>query len=144
EWQRSQADAAVALRNCDRTEQEIGGCEGRQQPLTVLLSDLLPQEVGCLLRTCEAAGVSEVVLCGNTPGPPDPKVLKTSLQAEDFLRMRRAASAERELQRLATAGMQVWTLDSGINREDSPADQPAAGLFTDFGVRPPVALSLGW
>ncbi|CAE7194049.1 unnamed protein product, partial [Symbiodinium sp. CCMP2456] len=102
EWQRGRADAAVELRNWDRTEQEIAGKEGDRRPLTVLLSDLSPQEVGCLLRTCEAAGVPEVVLCDDTPGPPDPAVLKTSLQAEDFLRIRRAAGAAAELRRLAS------------------------------------------
>eukprot|EP00439_Symbiodinium_sp_Y106_P023841 s5298_g2.t3 len=140
EWQRGRADAAVELRNWDRTEQEIAGKEGDRQPLTVLLSDLSPQEVGCLLRTCEAAGVPEVVLCDDTPGPPDPGVLKTSLQAEDFLCIRRAADAAGELQRLASAGMQVWTLDSDSGNS---AKQPEADLFEDFAPCPPVALGLG-
>ncbi|CAE7602754.1 unnamed protein product [Symbiodinium sp. CCMP2592] len=140
EWQRGRADAAVELRNWDRTEQEIADKEGDRQPVTVLLSDLSPQEVGCLLRTCEAAGVPEVVLCDDTPGPPDPGVLKTSLQAEDFLCIRRAAGAAKELQRLAEAGMQVWTLDSDSGNS---AKQPEADLFEDLAPCPPVALGLG-
>ncbi|CAE7778144.1 unnamed protein product [Symbiodinium sp. KB8] len=146
EWQRGRADAAAELRNWDRTEQEIARKEGDRRPLTVLLSDLSPQEVGCLLRTCEAAGVQEVVLCDDTPGPPDPAVLKTSLQAEDFLRIRRVAGPAEELRRLASAGMQVWTLNS-----DSDSDtlgmmgsaKQEADFFDHFAPRPPLALGLG-
>jgi len=41
--------------------------------------------VGAIFRTCDAAGVSKLFLCGITPFPPHPKVLKTALGAEDFV-----------------------------------------------------------
>lgn len=41
--------------------------------------------VGAIFRTCDAAGVSKLFLCGITPFPPHPKVLKTALGAEEFV-----------------------------------------------------------
>jgi 23S rRNA (guanosine2251-2'-O)-methyltransferase len=40
------------------------------------------QNVGSIIRTCDALGISEVYLCGITPDIKNPKVLKTSLGAE--------------------------------------------------------------
>ena len=39
-----------------------------RHPLVLVLHDVGAHEVGCLLRTCDAAGIQEVFLCGNTPG----------------------------------------------------------------------------
>jgi tRNA G18 (ribose-2'-O)-methylase SpoU len=39
--------------------------------------------VGSIIRTCDALGISEIYFCGITPGPDNPKVKKTSLDAEN-------------------------------------------------------------
>ncbi len=58
ELQRGRQKSAEGLRNWDRTEDELREMQSAQRlPLTILLDGLGPQEVGCLMRTCEAAGV---------------------------------------------------------------------------------------
>eukprot|EP00435_Cladocopium_sp_Y103_P057981 s2248_g20.t1 len=123
ELQRGRQASQEGLRNFDRTEEELqelqalhegNGPSGelvQRVPLTVLLDGLCPHEVGCLMRTCEAAGVQELLLCGETPGPPDARVLKTSLKAEEFLPHRKVGPLKLELERLEEAGIQTWTLE---------------------------------
>ncbi|CAJ1376322.1 unnamed protein product, partial [Effrenium voratum] len=111
ELQRGRQAAASELRNWDRSAEERQQLATGAVPLSVLVDGLEPQEVGCLLRTCEAAGVQELVLCGETAGPPDKKVLKTSLKAEEFLPHRRGSALDQELQKLRQAGVQTWILD---------------------------------
>ena len=41
--------------------------------------------VGNILRTCDAAGVEEIIFCGITPDGNNPKVIKTALGAEKNL-----------------------------------------------------------
>ena len=43
--------------------------------------------VGSILRTCDALGITEVYLCGITPSITDNKVLKTSLGAEGNIKI---------------------------------------------------------
>lgn len=109
--QRAQARAAAELRNSDRTLDEVREAPlGPRAPLIVLLDGLSAIEVGCLLRTCEAAHVQAVLLCGKTPGPPDPQVLKTSLHAEDWLPHRRVSGAAEALHELHAEGCRLWGL----------------------------------
>ncbi len=70
ELQRGRQASQEGLRNFDRTAeelQELQSLHGSPSdplvqrvplsvPLTVLLDGLCPHEVGCLMRTCEAAG----------------------------------------------------------------------------------------
>lgn len=125
ELQRGRQASQEGLRNFDRTAeelQELQSLHGSPSdplvqrvplsvPLTVLLDGLCPHEVGCLMRTCEAAGVQELLLCGETPGPLDARVLKTSLKAEEFLPHRKVGPLKFELERLEEAGIQTWTLE---------------------------------
>lgn len=41
--------------------------------------------VGAIFRTCDAVGVTKLILCGITPFPPHPKVVKTALGAQEFV-----------------------------------------------------------
>lgn len=43
--------------------------------------------VGAILRTCDAMGIKEVYLCGITPDESNPKVKKTSLGAEENIKI---------------------------------------------------------
>jgi len=139
ELQRGRQKSAEGLRNWDRTEDELREMQSAQRlPLTILLDGLGPQEVGCLMRTCEAAGVQELLLCDDTPGPPDARVLKTSLKAEVFLPCRRVGPLETELPRLEEAGFQTWSLEW-----TEVSDARRAPFFPEVQVlRPPLALAL--
>ncbi|CAK9117177.1 unnamed protein product [Durusdinium trenchii] len=115
---RQAAASSEGLRNWDRSQEELKLKRPKEElkpdlpSMTVLLDGLNPEEVGCLMRTCEAAGVQELLLCGQTPGPPDVRVLKTSLKAEAFLPHRRVGPLELELWRLQKAGVQTWSLEA--------------------------------
>ncbi|CAE8634567.1 unnamed protein product [Polarella glacialis] len=130
---KARAEAAAELCNSDRTEQELQAKPRIQRaPLTVVLSHgLTPEEVGCLLRTCESAGVQEVQICGDTPGPPDPKVLKTSLKAEDFVPHRRAPSIVEQLPLLRAAGCQIWGITDGSEESSAGADVVGSPITVD-------------
>lgn len=52
------------------------------------------QNVGSILRTCDAFGISEVYFCGITPDTENPKVKKTSLGAEKTLKTKYFQNAE--------------------------------------------------
>ena len=56
-----------------------GPADGGGPGLAMLLDGVRSaQNVGALLQVCEAAGVGELVLCGITPAPPDPAVLRAA------------------------------------------------------------------
>ncbi len=42
--------------------------------------------VGSLFRSCDAFGVSELILSGYTPHPPRPEISKTAIGAEEFVK----------------------------------------------------------
>jgi len=41
--------------------------------------------VGAIFRSADAAGVNKIYLCGITPAPPNPKISKVALGAEDYV-----------------------------------------------------------
>jgi len=95
ELQRGRQASQEGLRNFDRTAEELQ----ELQSLHGSPSDPLVQRV------------QELLLCGETPGPPDARVLKTSLKAEEFLPHRKVGPLKFELERLEEAGIQTWTLE---------------------------------
>ena len=56
----------------------------RKIPLTVVVDNVRSlNNIGSLLRTCDAFGVERVALCGITATPPSAEIHKTALGAED-------------------------------------------------------------
>jgi len=123
--QRAQALNATELCNVDRTDAELlARPPGPCAPLSVVLDGVPAEEVGVLLRTCEAAHIQRVIVCGETPGPPDPKVLKTSLHAEERVPVRRASSMAEALRALRVEGHALWALAAGEGAAASAAPGP--------------------
>ena len=55
----------------------------RRSPLILIVEDVRSGgNVGSILRTADAFGITEVALAGYTPSPPHREILKTSLGAE--------------------------------------------------------------
>lgn len=53
-------------------------------PITVILDNIRSSyNVGSIFRTCDAANIKELILCGYTPIPPNNEIHKTSLGATD-------------------------------------------------------------
>ena len=58
----------------------------KKHPITIILDNVRSaRNVGNILRLAEAAQIESVHLCGMTPRPPHPKVLKTALGAAEYV-----------------------------------------------------------
>lgn len=113
---------------------------GKRAPLTVVLEEGLGAlEVGLLLRTCDAARVAKVVLCGQTPGPSsNAQVLKTSLSAEKEVPSERSVSALCAAERLRSTGHALWGL-AGAQHAKARYSQ---AVFAGQTSPPPQPLAL--
>ncbi len=57
-----------------------------QFPLCVICDNITsPENVGMIFRICEAMGVEQIYLCGDTPTPQHKKVQKTSRSTEKYV-----------------------------------------------------------
>jgi len=86
------ADQEQWLRNVDRNRelvasQDLGNPIANDKHAIVILLDNVrsAHNVGNILRLAEAAQVESVRLCGMTPRPPNPKVLKTAMGAAEYV-----------------------------------------------------------
>ena len=69
------------------------------------------QNVGSMLRTCDAFNVGEAVMCGITATPPHAEISKTALGAERTVVWRYAADAFEEVKRLKSEGVGIAVLE---------------------------------
>lgn len=116
-----------------QAEEDAGGTALRQ-PLVLVLDGLRStQNVASLLLSCEAARVTEVVLCGITPGPPDPAVLRVAGDAAAQAPQRYAPSAAVAVRDLRKKGYEVWALETTSQAVE----------FTSITPPQPLALVLG-
>lgn len=88
------ADQEQWLRNVDRNrgsardanERSDDAVASEKHPITIVLDNIRSaHNVGNILRLAEAAQVDSVRLCGMTPRPPHPKVLKTAMGAAEHV-----------------------------------------------------------
>jgi len=83
-----------------------------QRPLRVILDNIRSAyNVGAILRTCEAAGVEHIHLCGISATPANPKVLKTALHAEHMLPWSHHISALEVIDQLRSAGWACYAVE---------------------------------
>lgn len=85
--------------------------------------------VGSLLRTCDAFRVERVLLCGITPCPPCPEIHKTALGAEFAVPWSHAADTFGAVRELADAG---WTV---LALEQTRHSRPLGELAIEPGKR---------
>jgi len=74
--------------------------------------------VGSLLRTCDGAGWDKVFLCGYTGCPPDRRIEKVSLGAENFLPWEKANSALEVCKKLKKEGFEILALEQTAKSEN--------------------------
>ena len=81
--------------------------------LRVLVEDVQdPRNLGALLRVCEGAGVSRVLLRDRGSAPMSPVVVKASAGATEWLEVERVVSSAREIERLKQAGFWIYGSDA--------------------------------
>jgi len=69
--------------------------------------------VGAIFRSADAAGVNKIYLCGITPVPPNPKISKVALGAEDYIVWEKTKTTWRLLEKLKKEGYFIIALEQG-------------------------------
>lgn len=95
-------------------EQVVHDVESRADALVLLLDHIEdPQNVGSLLRSAEAAGVTAVVLPEDRAAAVTPAAVRASAGASEHLRVAHVVNLVRAMQRLQQAGIWLAGLDTG-------------------------------
>ena len=74
--------------------------------------------VGSVFRTSDGAGWDHVFLCGYTGSPPDRRIEKVSLGAENFISWEKADSAIEICKKLKSEGFEIIALEQTDRAED--------------------------
>jgi len=69
--------------------------------------------VGAIFRSADAAGVNRIYLCGITPTPPNPKISKVALGAENYITWVKAKTTWHLLEKLKQDGYFIIALEQG-------------------------------
>ncbi len=98
---------------------------------------------GGLFRTADFFGVERLLLCGYTPGPDNPQVLKTALGAEETVPWEHAGDVRDAIDRLRAEGYAIYaleTVDGAIDISSASPSFPCAMLLGNerFGLDPDV------
>lgn len=80
-------------------------------PIVVLDNIRSAFNVGAIFRTCDAANVRQLYLTGITAHPPNPKLLKAALGAEEMVPWTHALSALEVVRSLQGAGTHVVSVE---------------------------------
>jgi tRNA G18 (ribose-2'-O)-methylase SpoU len=94
--------------------------------------------VGAIFRTADSLGVAKIFLTGYTGTPPDPRLAKVALGAENFVPWEKNKSAARVLKKLKAANpkLTIVGLENNV---------PGAKIYSLAKYRPkfPLALIVG-
>ncbi len=74
--------------------------------------------VGAIFRSADGAGWDKVYLCGYTGAPPDRRIEKVSLGAENSMEWEQVESVTKLCKKLATDGFEIVGLELAPNAED--------------------------
>lgn len=74
--------------------------------------------VGAMFRTADGAGWGKLILCGYTGTPPDRRIEKVSLGAEEFVAWEQAPSCAQACQDLKADGYTLVALEQTDRAED--------------------------
>lgn len=99
-------------------------------PVEALLDNLRSVfNVGSIFRASDGAGVRCLHLCGTTPTPEHPKLVKTALRAESGVAWRYYRNNLQAAQALQAQGYRLWALEGGpraVSLYDLDAAEPMA------------------
>ena len=91
--------------------------------------------VGAIFRNADAFGIAKIFLTGYTGTPPDSRIHKVALGAEDFIPWEHNKSLARVVTKLRKVGVNIVVLENNINRKTT--------LLSKYIPRLPLALILG-
>ena len=106
----------------------------RNLPVRVLLENIRSlYNVGAFFRTCDAAGVDTLHLCGITGRPPDKQIHKTALGAEESVRWQYHPAAAELAAELREAGYEIAAVETSLHAVDLFDWQPNFPVCVVFG-----------
>jgi len=86
--------------------------EKRIKEIIVVLDNIRSTyNVGAIFRSADAAGVDKIYLCGITPTPPNPKISKVALGAENYILWEKVKTTWRLLEKLKKSGYFIIALE---------------------------------
>lgn len=91
--------------------------------------------VGSIFRTADSFGVSKIVLSGYTGTPPDPKISKVALGAEEFVPWEKNKSLVRIIKKMRADGFRILALENNIPGKTT--------VLQNYRPKWPLALILG-
>ena len=73
--------------------------KNKKYPIIVILDNVRSAyNVGAIFRTCDAAGIIKLYLCGITPYPPHNKIPKTALGATESVSWKKCSTTEEAIE----------------------------------------------
>ncbi|KAL7452450.1 hypothetical protein ACHAWC_004172 [Mediolabrus comicus] len=139
------ADQEAWLCNVDRnrvdSKSQSEGKDVAKNPIVIVLDNVRSaHNVGNILRLAEAAQVESVRLCGMTPRPPHPKVMKTAMGAAEYVSLgddtESSLSTLRTVLDLKAKGYEVYgveTTETAICIWDAPISSSSSPVAFVFG-----------
>lgn len=91
--------------------------------------------VGSIFRAGDGFGVTKIFLTGYTGAPPDTRIHKVALGAEEFIPWEQTRSLARVITKLRKQGVRIAALENNINRKTT--------LLQRYKPKFPMALILG-
>jgi tRNA G18 (ribose-2'-O)-methylase SpoU len=133
EYRSHQEEWIVNHDKCSLGQHYNSSSELQRQPLTLVLDNIRSAaNVGNIFRAAEAAHISSVCLCGMTPAPPHPKVLKTAVGSAEYVPYTQSASTldvVRKLQNEGVTVLGVETTSKSTPMWQTTMPQPLALVF---------------
>ena len=136
------ADQEAWLRNVDKNRNEVfRQSEAKavtKHPIVIILDNVRSaHNVGNILRLAEAAQVESVRLCGMTPKPPHPKIMKTAMGAAEYVDVSKGDADSSTLQtvlELKGKGYDVYGVETtenakGLWQAEIVSNNPSAFVF---------------
>ena len=103
-------------------------------PVRVALENIRSlYNVGAFFRTCDAAGVEDLHLCGITGQPPDKQIHKTALGAEESVRWQYHSSAVELAGALRDSGHEIAAVETSLHAVDLFDWKPSFPVCVVFG-----------
>jgi 23S rRNA (guanosine2251-2'-O)-methyltransferase len=103
-------------------------------PVRVLLENIRSlYNVGAFFRTCDAAGVEALHLCGITGRPPGKGIHKTALGAEESVRWRYDSAATDVVRELRDSGYEIAAVETSLHAVDLFDWRPNFPVCVVFG-----------
>lgn len=127
-------DSQIYLRTGDGTITPDSDALVRSKQIVLVLDNLRSVfNVGSVFRLCECLAVSELILCGITPTPKHPNMLKTALGTCERVPWRHVEQTETAITGLQERGFVVYALET--------ANPSVSAFESDYSL--PLALVVG-